>query len=67
MMRDERIPSPAESTFGNMENVLLPTDNLIPIANAIGRPTNEGAFIRDKFKEFFNGVGAVHWQQHMIS
>lgn len=66
MMRDEQIPSPAESTFGNTDNILLPTDNLIPISNALGRPTNEGAFIRDKFKEFFNGVGAVPWQQDMI-
>lgn len=66
MMRDEKIPSPTESTFDTIDNLTLPTENLIPIANSIGRPTNEGTTIRDKFKEYFNGVGAVNWQENMI-
>lgn len=66
MMRDENIPSPAELTFGNVGNVSLPPGNLMPLANAIGRPTNSGIAIRNKFKDFFNGVGAVPWQQNMI-
>lgn len=66
LMRGEKIPSPIESTFNNTENVVLPAENLIPLANAIGRPTEEGKAIREKFKAYFNGTGAVHWQQDMI-
>lgn len=66
MMRDENIPSPSESTFGNVTNVSLPSANLIPLASTIGRPTNDGTAIRNKFKDFFNGVGAVSWQHNMI-
>lgn len=66
LMRDEKIPSPSEATFGNVVNIILPSDNLIPLSNAIGRPTIEGVSIREKFKDYFNGVGAVHWQQEMI-
>lgn len=67
MMRDEKIKSPSESTFDNTDNIALPTENLIAISNAIGRPTSEGAAVREKFKDYFNGEGAVHWQQNMIS
>lgn len=66
LMRAEKIPSPCELIFGNTENVIIPTQNLIPLANAIGRPTIEGSAIREKFKEYFNGAGTVHWQQVMI-
>lgn len=66
LMRAEKIPSPCESIFDNTENIIMPTQNLIPLANAIGRPTIEGAAIREKFKEYFNGAGAVHWQQERI-
>lgn len=66
MMREEKIPSPSEAHFDDNENVQLPTQNLIAISNSMGRPTSEGAVIRDKFKEYFNGVGAVDWQQNMI-
>lgn len=66
LMREEKVPSPSESSFNNTETLCLPSDNLITISNAIGRPTIEGSAIREKFKEYFNGVGAVHWQQNMI-
>lgn len=65
MMRDEKIPSPSELTFGDAV-INLPTANFIPIANAIGRPSNNGSRIREKFKEYFNGSGAVSWQRGMI-
>lgn len=67
MMRDEKIPSPSEPTFDNTDNIALPTENLIGLANAFGRPTSEGATIREQFKDYFNGIGAVAWQQNMIS
>lgn len=66
MMREEKIKSPSESTFDVTDNVTMPAENLIAISNAIGRPTNEGSTIREKFKEYFNGVGAVDWQLNMI-
>lgn len=65
-MRDEKISCPSERAFDNTDDITLPTENLLPIANAIGRPTNEGTQIRDSFKEYFNGVGAVYWQENMI-
>lgn len=67
LMRDEKICSPLEATFDNVDNVYLPTENLISISNAIGRPTNDGAIVREKFKDYFIGEGAVQWQQDMIS
>lgn len=67
MMRDQKIPSPSESAFDNTDNITLPTENLIGISHTMGRPTGEGSSIREKFKEYFNGVGAVSWQQNMIS
>lgn len=65
-MRDEKIPCPAEATFGNDQNLVLPSQNLIALTVAIGRPTVDGTNVREKFKEYFNGVGAVDWQQNMI-
>lgn len=65
MMRSEKIPSPSEATFDNTDDIVLPTENLFPMANSIGRPMSEGANIRDKFKDYFNGVGAVEWQDTM--
>ena len=67
MIRAEKIPSPSESSFDNTDNITLPTENLIPISNAIGRPTIQGAAIRDIFKDYFNGNGAVAWQENMIA
>lgn len=66
MMRDEKIPSPTEPTFGNTDGIAMPTDNLIRLTNTMGRPTSEGTAIREKLKDYFNGIGAVPWQQNMF-
>lgn len=66
LMREEKIPSPSEGIFGNTDNIILPSHNLIALSNTIGRPSAEGTIIRDKLKDYFNGIGAVHWQQNMI-
>lgn len=66
LMREGKVPSPSEPSFNNTETLSLPSDNLIAISNTLGRPTIEGTAIREKFKEYFNRVGAVHWQQDMI-
>lgn len=69
MMRSEKINSPAETIFGNIDDsITMPTENLIPIASttAGGRPNNEASMIRDKFKVYFNEIGAVDWQDRAI-
>lgn len=68
MMRTEKINSPAETIFGNTDDVIMPVNNLIPIAHSTvgGRPNGEPSIIRDKFKDYFNGVGAVVWQDRTI-
>lgn len=68
MMRSEKINSPAETIFGNIDDLTIPVNNMIPIANATagGRPNNEASIIREKFKDYFNGIGAVEWQDRSI-
>lgn len=66
LMREEKIPSPCEVTFDNADDITLPDQNLVSMANSFGRPTVEGASIREQFKDYFNGIGAVDWQQNMI-
>lgn len=45
----------------------LPTENMIPIQGSAGRPYSSGQTTRDKFKEYFNGVGAVGWQDECVN
>lgn len=66
MMRSEKICSPSEATFGNMTSVILPTNNLVPMAGTIGRPSSHASDIRDAFKNYFNGGGAIDWQEDMV-
>lgn len=67
-MRGDKIPSPSEASFNDTENFRMPTENLIGIStNAMGRPTTSGTAIREQFKEYFNGLGAVDWQENMIA
>lgn len=66
MMRSERINAPSEAAFGNMDNITLPTHNLIPLASTTGRTNADASAIRDKFKDYFNGAGAVDWQENML-
>lgn len=68
LMRDENISTqpiiemPSESN----ENIILPTENLTPISVSMGRPNADGTSIRNQFKDYFNGVGSVQWQNNMI-
>lgn len=66
LMRNEKITTPFESTFGNVDTINMPTRNLISISNIIGRPNADGASIRQKFTDYFNGIGAVEWQENMV-
>lgn len=66
LMRTEKIPSPSEMIFEDMNNITNPTDNLIGLSNSMGRPTTQGIAIREKFQAYFNGVGAIEWQERMI-
>lgn len=67
MMRAEKVPSPSEVTFESTDDIIMPTENLISLSNCnVGRPTTQGSAIREEFKDYFNGAGAVEWQQRMI-
>lgn len=67
LMRNEKIPSPTEGTFENTDDIATPTENLIPLSNGIiGRPSVDGSLIRDQLRTYFNGTGAVEWQERMV-
>ena len=45
----------------------LANDGMADVAG-VGRPASQEAkVVRDKFMNYFNGVGAVTWQDHMIA
>lgn len=67
MMRSEKISSHSESVFGTVDNLQIPTENLLPVSNAMGRPTNDGIRTREALKDYFNEIGAVHCQQEMTA
>lgn len=67
MMRSEKISSHSKSVFITVDNLQMPTENLVPVSNAMGRPTNDGTRACEALKGYFNGIGAVHWQQEMIA
>lgn len=67
MMRTEKITAPAETTFGStVDESNLPTQNLMPLAHVRGRPVDNAAAVRNKFKDYFEGPGAVEWQDRMV-
>lgn len=49
------------------EHLQLPKENIIPIHGSAGRPCNEGIITREKLKNYFNGEGAVPWQDRCIN
>lgn len=64
MMRKTKVLSPIEQTFGVVE---AEAQTLLSSAGgSAGRPCNAGRMQRDTLKEYFNGVGAVKWQNEMI-
>lgn len=61
MMRNEKLLAPQQAQFDDTQQ--LPTNNLIPlVTGGNGRPPTVAADIREKFKQYFNGPGAVSWQ-----
>lgn len=68
MMRTEKIESPRETSFGNFGTAPIEVPaSMVPLAPVAGRVNVEGARIRDEFKNYFNGIGAVEWQERMTT
>lgn len=65
LLRDSKIPAPGERNVEE-NNLLLPEENLRPIASSTGRSSANATIIRDKFKDYFNGPGALSWQDDHI-
>lgn len=54
-------------TKTNSSNVIpLPARNVVPIAPINGRNREIAVEIRNSFKNYFNGIGAVYWQEEAI-
>lgn len=66
MMRTEKISAPMERRFGAVAGIPMPRRNMRPLAVSLGRPNAEGSAVREHLKNYFNGVGAVHWQENMF-
>lgn len=49
------------------EHFELPKENLKSILGSAGRPFSSGKTTRDKFKDYFNGAGAVSWQNEYVN
>lgn len=61
IMRTEKILTPQQKNWDDM--VRLPKDNLVAITpGGNGRPPKTAAEVRENFKNYFNGPGAVSWQ-----
>lgn len=65
LLRTEKIPCPGETNFGK-ENFELPTNNLTSLRGSTTRSSSRAYEIRDKFKQFFNDVGRVDWQDEYV-
>lgn len=65
-MRDEKILSPQETRFNDVENINCPTNNLIGLAADRTRHSQTAYNIREQFKKYFNGVGRVTWQDEYL-
>lgn len=60
ILRDANIPLPTQVT--NSDILPLPVNNLVPLSQNNTRGASRPTQIREEFKEYFNGVGAVEWQ-----
>lgn len=60
ILRDANIPPPIPDD--HQEKLPLPTQNLMSLIRNNGRPGNTPIQIRKTFKSYFNGPGAVEWQ-----
>lgn len=48
------------------ESVPMPTENIISLSSGNGRLNNVAVEIRNTFKNYFNGSGAVSWQDQEV-
>lgn len=64
ILRDSKVLAPQQTNIN--DEMPLPTNNLIPIHGASGRPNLNGINVRNSFKEYFNNIGSVSWQNDFI-
>ena len=63
ILRDAKVPHPTPAnTSNNNETLPMPTNYLFPLINNNVRAGNTPTQIREVFKTYFNGLGAVEWQ-----
>lgn len=66
LMRDAKIVAPHQVSIDDIENLILPTQNLITMNSCRRRQTRPAYKIREQFMEYFNDVGARDWQDEYI-
>lgn len=64
-MRKEKILAPIETTIQDTENIICPP-SLIPMSSTLSRNNQIAYDIREKFTDFFNGIGRVDWQDEYL-
>lgn len=67
ILRDAKIPAPNQRDINDFSNLQNPEHNLIPLAATRIRASTSAAAIRNTFMEYFNGVGAVPWQNDRLN
>lgn len=65
MMREEKILSPVETTFNDVENINSPP-SLYSLTSSRSRPNDIGYQMREIFTDYFNGIGRVEWQDNRL-
>lgn len=64
-MCNEKILAPIESTIQDTENIICPP-SLISVSSTRSRNNQIAYDIREKFTDFFNGIGRVDWQDDYL-
>lgn len=62
MLREAKVLAPTQVHFDDA--LPLPTENVFPLAANNVRARKSPAQIREIFKSYFNGPGAVEWQNN---
>lgn len=63
-MRNEKVSAPVES-IQNTEDIICPP-SLFPVSSTRSRNNQNAYDIREKFTDFFNGIGRVEWQDDYL-
>lgn len=63
ILRESKVLAPNEQ---DMNDIQLPTKNLLPLTGNNIRARNSPTEIRDAFKTYFNGPGQVSWQNNLF-